>query len=230
MKIVTWNCSLNFSKKFDLLNSLNADVMIIQECEKLESDFILGYQLFWEGRNEKKGIAVIVRGSGSKKVEIDGSELAYFLPIETEWGLVLGVWAFNHRAKKFGLNISGYLVHALESYESIIRENTRVIVAGDFNNGPKWDLIKFHKNNFRHIDEELARRSFSSSYHKKQNEVPGQESFSTYFHQRNPDMGYHIDYVYSKGFEVSELLVGEFIDWNMSSDHVPLYVVLKAKN
>ena len=36
MKIVTWNCNLNFAKKYQHIESMDADICIIQECEKLK--------------------------------------------------------------------------------------------------------------------------------------------------------------------------------------------------
>ncbi len=159
-------------------------------------------------------------------VENDETAFAYFLPIQTEFGLLVGVWSFNQRAKKFGNKVSGYLIDALETFENAISSNPRVVIAGDFNNGPRWDLKRFHLNNFRLIQEELTRRGFRSSYHEAFSETPGSESLNTHFHQRNPDKGYHIDYVFTKGYNVSEVQVGEYSEWNETSDHVPLFVKL----
>ena len=39
MKIVTWNCNLNFANKFEHLESMDADICIIQECERLKEDY-----------------------------------------------------------------------------------------------------------------------------------------------------------------------------------------------
>lgn len=226
MKILTWNCNLQFSKKSEHIDSFEADVIIIQECEFLPSDFKPGYQLFWTGRNQRKGLAVLVRGSSSHKVERVDNDFAYFLPIQTEFGLIVGVWSFNHRARKFGLNVSGYLVDALEALDEEIGSNEKVVIAGDFNNGPKWDKKRFHRNNFSYIQSELEVRGFLSSYHVASSEEVGSEKLGTYFHQRNPDKSYHIDYVYSKGFQLGESQIAEFAKWQDFSDHVPLVAEL----
>ena len=222
MKILTWNCNLQFSKKSALVDSFDADVLVIQECEFLPMDYKAGYQLFWVGNNEKKGLAVLVRGNSSFRVEKGSKEFAFFLPIQSDYGLIFGVWSFNERAQKFGLKVSGYLVDALETYEDVVSSNAKVVIAGDFNNGPRWDIGRFHRNNFRLIQSELSKRGFTSSYHQANTEPPGRESRGTHFHQRNPAKEYHIDYIYSKGFKVSEVHLGEFAKWSDASDHVPL--------
>ena len=223
---MTWNCNLQFSKKSALVDSFNADVLVIQECEFLPMDYKPGYQLFWVGNNEKKGLAVLVRGNNSFRVKKSSKDFAYFLPIQSDYGLILGVWSFNKRAQKFGLKVSGYLVDVLETYEEEIQSNYKVVIAGDFNNGPRWDVGRFHRNNFRFIQSELSKRRFISSYHQAFAETPGNESRGTHFHQRNPAKAYHIDYIYSKGFKVGEVHLGDFTEWRDASDHVPLLAKL----
>ena len=226
MKVLTWNCNLQFAKKHSLVDTFDADVLVIQECEYLPIDYKPGYQLFWVGNNEKKGLAVLVRGNSSFRVEKGKRDFAYFLPIQSDYGLILGVWSFNKRAQKFGLNVSGYLVDALEAYEDVVSFNAKVVIAGDFNNGPRWDIGRFHRNNFRLIQSELNKSGFISSYHEAFTETPGNESRATHFHQRNPAKGYHIDYIYSKGFKVGDVNLGEFTKWSEASDHVPLLAEL----
>ena len=223
---MTWNCNLQFSKKSALVDSFNADVLVIQECEFLPMDYKPGYQLFWVGNNQKKGLAVLVRGNSSFRVKKSSRDFAYFLPIQSDYGLILGVWSFNKRAQKFGLKVSGYLVDVLETYDVEIQSNSKVVIAGDFNNGPRWDIGRFHRNNFSLIQSELSKRGFTSSYHEAYTETPGSESRGTHFHQRNPAKEYHIDYIYSKGFKVGEVHLGEFTKWRDASDHVPLFAEL----
>ena len=118
------------------------------------------------------------------------------------------------------------MVDALEAYEDVVSFNAKVVIAGDFNNGPRWDIGRFHRNNFRLIQSELNNSGFISSYHEAFTETPGNESRATHFHQRNPAKGYHIDYIYSKGFKVGDVNLGEFTKWSEASDHVPLLAEL----
>ena len=40
MIITTWNCNLKLQKKYEYIESLNSDIAIIQECEKLKQDYL----------------------------------------------------------------------------------------------------------------------------------------------------------------------------------------------
>jgi len=59
MKIFTWNCSGAFRKKYRALDELDADVLIIQECENPAESTQLYRQRannhLWTGENRNKG-------------------------------------------------------------------------------------------------------------------------------------------------------------------------------
>lgn len=54
MKIITWNCNLNLIKKFEHIEKLCPDIVILQECEKLDQNYFPNSKYFWVGKNEKK--------------------------------------------------------------------------------------------------------------------------------------------------------------------------------
>ena len=54
MNITTWNCNLNLQTKYEYIESLNSDIAIIQECEKLKQDYFPNGQYFWTGMDEKR--------------------------------------------------------------------------------------------------------------------------------------------------------------------------------
>ena len=62
MKIVTWNCNLNFTQKYDALKDYDADVMVIQECEQAFT--VPGYNVFWTGTNIKRSCALVKSEAG----------------------------------------------------------------------------------------------------------------------------------------------------------------------
>ena len=61
MKIVTWNCNLNFAKKYEYIESMDADICIIQECEKLKEGYFPNSKFFWTGRIENKGLGILIK-------------------------------------------------------------------------------------------------------------------------------------------------------------------------
>jgi adenine specific DNA methylase Mod len=97
------------------------------------------------------------------------------------------------------------------------------LVAGDFNNGPQWD-VPGHPNNFVGINEALNSLGLYSAYHQLHTEEFGMETQATYFHQRNSNKPFHIDYIYSNLKPIKSVEVGSFSEWSNLSDHVPVTV------
>ena len=135
MKIVTWNCNLNFAKKYEHIEYMDADVCIIQECEKLNEDYFPNSKFFWTGRIEKKGLGILIKNGSACLDSSHNQDLVNFLPIRSDNLKILGVWAYNHRAKKFGDNVSGETIKAIEFYKEWLSDGELpCIFGGDFNN------------------------------------------------------------------------------------------------
>ena len=165
MKIITWNCNLKFKQKFELISSYDPDICFVQECENLNSDFFPGYKYFWTGRNENKGLGVLTKKNDFYIDESHNTDLINFLPIKSDNLKLLGVWSFNHRASKFGSDVSGNTIDAINFYRDWFGgENERCIVAGDFNNSIIWDKTG-NDNNFNNINDHFVELGFVSNYH-----------------------------------------------------------------
>lgn len=217
---------MKFKSDFLALKDTEADILFIQECEKLPREHFQGFDFHWVGQNEKKGLGVLTKGASKFPQDIYSSKFVYFLPVVYDDTLILGTWAFNGRAKKFGEDSSGYFLEALEHYGDWIKSSNNVIVAGDFNNGPQWDIAG-HPNNFADINHALNKLGLVSAYHSYFSEEYGQESNPTYFHQRKPEKPYHIDYIYSNFKKIKSVKVEPFNEWSHFSDHVPLTAELE---
>ena len=210
MKIITWNCNLKFKQKFELISSYDPDICFVQECENLNSYFFPGYKYFWTGRNENKGLGVLTKKNYFYIDESHNKDLINFLPIKSDNLKLLGVWSFNHRASKFGSDVSGNTIDAINFYRDWFgEENERCIVAGDF-------------NNFNNINDHFMNLGFASNYHRLKKEIFGKESSATFYHTKNESKKYHIDYIYSKNLIPKKLQVGLYSDWIEYSDHTPL--------
>ena len=82
MKVITWNCNLNLVKKFEHISKESPDIAIIQECEKLDENYFPNSKYFWLGKNEKKGLGIIIFNHSAKVSESLNEKLIYFLPIQ----------------------------------------------------------------------------------------------------------------------------------------------------
>ena len=184
MKIITWNCNLKFKQKFELISSYDPDICFVQECENLNSDFFPGYKYFWTGRNENKGLGILTKGDDFIIDESHNKNLINFLPITSENLKLLGVWSFNHRASKFGSDVSGNTIDAINFYRDWFGNNSeKCIVAGDFNNSIIWDK-KSNDNNFNNINDHFVDLGFVSNYHSLKKETFGKESSATFYHTK----------------------------------------------
>ena len=222
MKVITWNCNLKFREKFELIDAYDPDICFIQECEKLKSDFFPNYKYFWTGRNENKGLGVLTKNNDYSIDETHNKDLINFLPIKSDNLRLLGVWSFNHRARKFGSAVSGNTIDAINFYRDWLGDKyKKCIVAGDFNNSIIWDK-KNNDNNFININSNLENLGFTSNYHNLKREVFGKESSATFYHTKKESKEYHIDYTYSKNLIPRKMQVGLYSDWIEYSDHSPL--------
>ena len=65
MRLVTWNCNGAFRKKLELIDTLDADILVIQECED-PAQSIPAYRSWaanyvWTGYGKNKGIGIFPR-------------------------------------------------------------------------------------------------------------------------------------------------------------------------
>tara|TARA_B100001989_G_scaffold132817_1_gene93946 strand:- start:2478 stop:3161 length:684 start_codon:yes stop_codon:yes gene_type:complete len=226
MRVITWNCNLKFKEKFELVNSYDPDICFIQECEKLKFDFFPNFKYFWTGRNENKGLGVLTKKNDFFIDESHNKNLINFLPIKADNLKLLSVWSYNHRARKFGAEVSGNTIDAINFYKDWFGDkNEKCIIAGDFNNSIIWDK-KGNDNNFDNINNHLMSLGFASNYHKLKGEIFGKESSPTFFHTKKEHKKYHIDYIYSKNLNPLELKIGPYSEWITFSDHSPLIMDL----
>ncbi len=224
MRIVTWNCNLSLSKKLDKLLELNADLYVVQECEQ-EIALPNSFQYIWRGHNTKKGLGVISSGLEISVQSLEDKFWTYFIPINIPSKSIrlLALWAYNHRASRFGELFNGSALSVINQLQTWL-ESSQSIVIGDFNNSVIWDKPE-GSYNFEDINHKLNNLGLYSAYHKNSSAAFGSEPYATFFHTKNINKPYHIDYCFvEESLVVERVQVLDFLDWRKISDHVPVVV------
>lgn len=231
MRIVTWNCNGAFRRKLAQIDELNADILVIQECENPEqhsSEYeIWSGNYLWAGTNKNRGLGIFVKGDLSiKHLDWCSGDLAQFLParINDEFD-ILAVWT------KYA-NAYGYIGQFWKYLQMhVAKLNSSSLILGDFNSNTIWDKRGRAWNHSACMDE-LEAQGFTSLYHLSVNEAQGQESAPTFHLHRNLQMPYHIDYAFAHRDRIStdwtKITIGDPMYWMQFSDHVPLIVDIQT--
>ena len=244
MKIVSWNCNGALRKKLEIIDSLKADVLVVQECEdpaqstRAYQDWAGNY--VWHGDNKNKGIGIFakasieltplnwngtftINGLQSKSPALSWStqELKLFLPVRINDAFnLLGVWTKGKDDQVFGY--MGQFWKYIQVHRSELEQSNTIII-GDFNSNAQWDKTDRWWNHSSVIAE-LKELGIESLYHQVKGYSQGDESEPTFFHQRKLNKGYHIDYalVSQELLAGSDLAIGNPEEWLEYSDHMPL--------
>ncbi|SIS64018.1 Exonuclease III [Thalassolituus maritimus] len=251
MKIVTWNCNGGLRNKLHAIDSLEADLVVVQECEdpaqstKAYREWAGDY--IWYGKNKNKGIGIFPRNgncvrkvtwSGEFTIEGLGShdrpifwrteDLELFLPFRLNNRFTLLACWTKGGSKAFGY--IGQLWKYLQIHKCDLSE-PNTIVLGDLNSNSIWDKDDRWWNH-SNVVEELRDLGLQSVYHNRRNESQGTETQPTFYLQRNRAKAYHIDYAFVSENLLSGcvLTIGDPDIWLSISDHMPLVLALSLDN
>ncbi|MBT4220084.1 MAG: endonuclease/exonuclease/phosphatase family protein, partial [Rhodospirillaceae bacterium] len=228
MKIISWNCNCAFRSKFEHIQSLDPDILIIQECEDPDQVSDEAYKAWaknflWTGANKNKGLGIFARPEITlTPLPWASDDLELFLPcrINNEFNLV-GVW--TKYADSATYQYIGQFWKYLQKHKESFTKSELMII-GDFNSNQCWDLPD---RNWNHSDvvRELSEINIESLYHLGTGEKQGAEDSPTFYMQRNLEKPYHIDYFFVSSLFHSKEFSLEVLDhsfWLKHSDHVPV--------
>jgi exodeoxyribonuclease III len=157
---------MGLARKFDALLALRPDIAVLSEvaCPAVlqsEARQVDELPIVWIGDNPHKGLAVI--SFTDSKLVLDAtcrSTNKYIAPVHVNGRKpfrLLAVWDHNDRSE--GLNKRpGPLLRALDDSAEFCQRGD-VVVAGDFNNNPRWDKPN-GPNNMVRIADELTKRAW----------------------------------------------------------------------
>ncbi|MEQ8324039.1 MAG: endonuclease/exonuclease/phosphatase family protein [Cytophagales bacterium] len=225
MKVISWNSNCAFRNKFELLDSYDADILIIQECEDPASskdnkyrDWATNY--LWIGENKHKGLGVFAKDDISlTPLDWESKKLKYFIPCSVNGQFnLLGVWCYGAKEKKYSYiaQLWLYLEEHKEKFENML-------IAGDFNSNSIWDNSRVR--NHTEVVRELKEIEIESIYHTYFNENQGNESIPTLFFRKELDRPFHIDYMFGSSMfhkNVISYNIGKPDQWLKYSDHMPI--------
>ncbi len=229
MRLVTWNCNGAFRRKFERIDAINADILVVQECEN-PAQSTAEYRAWagahaWVGYGKNKGIGIFPRrGQSIERLAWPDHGFELFLPVRVGGSVdVLGVWTQQSTPAKFGY--IGQFWHYLQAHKSALLPST--IIAGDFNSNAIWNRPT---RSWNHSDcvRELENLGFRSLYHDVSGEEQGREIHPTFYLHRHIAKPYHLDFVFAhmdrlRGDAVNAQ-VGEADDWLGLSDHMPITI------
>ncbi len=230
IKVVTWNCNGAFRNKYQRLTGLDADILVIQECEDPKQSADLDYRSWavnyiWIGDSKHKGLGIFCK-QGIQLLdngwENNGTKHFISAKINNSFDLV-AVWTKRNNSVTY--RYIGQFWKYLQENKNRMKD---CLIMGDFNSNKIWDRKRCVCNHSE-VVRELDEIGIVSLYHEKYDMQQGEEAHPTFYLQRNLQKPYHIDYIFMNKHSVNNVLdfeIGSIETWLNVSDHLPVIAVL----
>jgi endonuclease/exonuclease/phosphatase family metal-dependent hydrolase len=212
-----------FAHKAAALEQLAPDIAIVSEVTRAAVESANATDAAWIGADHDKGLALF-SWNGWRLEDVVGAPERHVLAAQTRRDgvtvSVVGVWPSPLRGD-YVAPIDRGLRHLSG------RLAGDVIVAGDFNANPIWDVNKAPPLKFATILDDLRARDIRSTWHEQSGDDHGAERTPTFFWRMNERQRFHIDYIFaSAGLRrrIETVRIGAYQDWVATklSDHAPV--------
>lgn len=228
MRLVTWNCNGALRRKYQILEALDADILVVQECED-PAQSTADYQAWagehaWIGLSKNKGVGIFPRrGQSLERLDWGQDHGGLFLPVRIADSItLLGLWTLGRKSTGQYSYIAQFWHYLQLNRPNLEQAN---LVCGDFNSNQIWDATR-KKRNHSECVRELGEIGFRSLYHLTMGEEQGVETRPTFYLHRSELKPYHIDYVFAHDSMLIEkaprVQVGNRGMWINVSDHMPV--------
>ena len=232
MKIITWNCNMAFRKKAKAILTENPDILIVQECERLDK-LIFKENIkepndsYWYGDNPHKGLGIFTYGDYTISPLPDhNTDFRFVVPLKISnkknTYTLLAIWTQKPGTNdNYGIQIW----NAIHYYVDLLSLDN-VLLIGDFNSNTFWDKLN-RVSNHSNVVAHLYDLGIESTYHVFYNQIQGKEKDPTFYLYKQISRPYHLDYCFvsqSLLKKLNEVQIGNHKDWTLLSDHNPVIV------
>lgn len=230
LRLATWNCRGALEKKTSVVEAIDADVLVVQECSEANASRTSApWQPPYEGGS--KGTAVFSRHPWKASPAPADPNLPWVLPVVLSNSqtlrriTLLAIWA---NKTKTSPAYAAQFALLLESYESLIRTR-KCLIAGDLNASMQGPSRKPHAQNLQRARD----LGLLSAYHHIKGVEHGQEPDMTlrWIGPGRREYFYHCDYIFlpKQLAAGSRCKVLDTFVWNPPvSDHQPVIVDIPA--
>jgi len=232
MKIITWNCNMAFRKKAQAVLFENPDILIIQECERLDKLIFKGEiqkpnDSFWYGDNPHKGLGIFTYGDYTiSPLSNHNTDFRYVIPLQisntTNTYTILAIWAQKPNSND---NYGIHIWKAINYYTDLLSLDNLLLI-GDFNSNTFWDKPN-RESNHSNVVAYLSKLGIESTYHHFYNQTQGKAKDPTFYLYKQIERPYHLDYCFvSRNLldKLQDVHVGNHQDWTTLSDHSPVII------
>ena len=137
MRIISWNCQGAYRKKIDKILELKPDIVVIQECESIESlrSFCkekTPLKSFWfSGLDPNKGVGIFIHADYEILGVVHYSDIEFIIPVKIRNKFefyLFAIWAMAPIGKDKGRSYTYQIEKAVAKYEDILKNNLSILI------------------------------------------------------------------------------------------------------